>query len=137
MSLQPLSSLNHELDFASLTFGLDFASSYRFRLSVDLVRRSSYLIRIYHLMITSMGTNPFFLVSLSFFLSRTVHSPTCSAGNSRNPADSTGIRRTQIPECLGVTRAKSASLFWEESGGVHWKPAYSSRVCGIRLDFLC
>ena len=66
---------------------------------------------------------------------RTVHSPTCSAGNSRNPADSTGIRRTQIPECLGVTRAKSASLFREESGGVHWKPAYSSGVRGIRPDF--
>ena len=70
-----------------------------------------------------------------FVLTRTVHSSTYSTGNSRNPADSTGIRQTQIPECLGVTRAQSASLFQEESGGVHWKPAYSSGVRGIRLDF--
>ena len=40
-----------------------------------------------------------------------------------------------IPECLGVTRAKSAYLFREESGGVHRKPAYSSGVRGIRPDF--
>ena len=41
----------------------------------------------------------------------------------------------QIPECLGVTRAKLAYLFWEESGGVHWKPAYSGGVHGIHPDF--
>ena len=46
-----------------------------------------------------------------------------------------GIRRTQIPECLGVTRARLAYLFREESGGVHRKPAYSSGVRGIRPDF--
>ena len=36
-----------------------------------------------------------------------------------------------ILECLGGTRAKSAYLFQEESGRVHWKPAYSSGVCRI------
>ena len=72
---------------------------------------------------------------LGVWVLRTVHSPTFSAGNSRIPADSSGIRWSQIPECLGVTRAKPAYLFQEESGGVHWKPAYSSGVRGIRPDF--
>ena len=39
---------------------------------------------------------------------RTVHSPTCSAGFCRIPVDSSGLRWTQIPECVGVTRAKLA-----------------------------
>ena len=52
-----------------------------------------------------------------------------------SPPETPGIQRTQIPECLGVTRAKSAYLFQEESGGVHRKPAYSSGVRGIRPDF--
>ena len=59
-------------------------------------------------------------------LTRTVHSPTCSAKNSRNPLDSTGICRTQIPECLGVTRAKSAYIFQEESTGNQHIPAEST-----------
>ena len=66
---------------------------------------------------------------------RTVHSPTFSDGNSWIPADSSGIRLSQIPACLGVTRAKLAYLFREESGGVHWKPAYSGGVHGIHPDF--
>ena len=62
---------------------------------------------------------------------RTVHSPTCSTGNSRNPADSTGIRRTQIPECVGVTRAKLACLVRKESAGVHRNMVNSAGVHGI------
>ena len=52
-----------------------------------------------------------------------------------SPPETPGIRWTQIPECLGVTSAKLAYLFREESGGVHRKPAYSSGVRGIRPDF--
>ena len=52
-----------------------------------------------------------------------------------SPPETPGIQRTQILECRGVTRAKSAYLFREESRGVHRKPAYSSGVHGIRPDF--
>ena len=56
---------------------------------------------------------------------RTVHSPTCPAGIRRNLSDSAGIRWTQLPDFVSVTRAKLAYLVREESGGVRWSlPEY-------------
>ena len=61
VSLWPL--LLNELDSASL-FGLDFASSIGFRLSVNLVRMSSSLILLTHINYSLFS----YSVSLSFFL---------------------------------------------------------------------
>ena len=70
-------------------------------------------------------------VLISVLTRRTLHSPTYSGGVRRSPPESAGLRRTQIPEYLGVTWAKLEIVVQRspvESGGVYWSLPDSKRT---------